>query len=125
MSYKSPIVGEQVTVSFRSVVGTDSFGDDVFEYTEPVVVENVLVNPFYSMQTGFTVVNLEEGHPQQSDVFLMLYWPKDFDHDMRGAHVVVRGIQFEVIGDPYRYTDANIPVNCDWNLVTKVVRYDG
>lgn len=148
------IVGETVYVSFRHLTGYDRFGDEVWEYdatpptpgtphtwgdllnmtwggdvsddstgddeTQALRVDNVLVNP-----STTTYDRITEGHPEGMRTDLVLYFPRDFDHDMRGARVQVRDDLYDVVGDPERYTDANLPASCAWNLVVKVVRHDG
>lgn len=118
--YGSPITGETVTLRLRQITGVDEFGDDVYVMTEPITVNNVLVNP-----STTTYDRIIDGHPEAIECDLVLYWPREFTADMRKAQVTVRGIDYVVIGSPTRYTDANLPYGCEWNLVTKVVRYDG
>ena len=83
-------------------------------------VENVLVNP-----STTTYDRVDDGHPEAIECDLTLHFPRDFDEDLRGARVTVRGTEYEVIGSPQRYTDANLPPGCPWNLTAKVVRFDG
>lgn len=101
--------------------GASSDGDDSGdESTAALQVDNVLVNP-----STTTYDRITEGHPEGMRTDLVLYFPRDFDHDMRGARVQVRDDLYDVVGDPERYTDANLPASCAWNLVVKVVRHDG
>ena len=154
MRYLTPkITGETVYVSFRTLIGYDEFGDEVWDYAEDIQtdnpdtwgdllrmswgggrtqnddvsptggliqVDNVLVNPSTTTYDRF-----EDGHPEQIECDLILYFPRDWDRDMRGARIYVRGVRYDVTGDPERYTDANLPQACDWNMVVKVVRFDG
>lgn len=146
------ITGETVYVSFRHLTGYDRFGDEVWEYdatpptpgtphtwgdllgmtwggdtstdedegTGALRVDNVLVNP-----STTTYDRIRDGHPEGMQTDLVLYFPREFDHDMRGARVQVRDYLYDVVGDPERYTDANLPSSCAWNLVVRVRRYDG
>lgn len=101
--------------------GASSVGGDSSDETAAALqVDNVLVNP-----STTTYDRITDGHPEGMRTDLVLYFPRDFDHDMRGARVQVRGDLYEVVGDPERYTDANLPASCAWNLVVKVVRHDG
>ena len=101
--------------------GASSDGDDSGnESTAALQVDNVLVNP-----STTTYDRITDGHPEAIQTDLVLYFPREFNHDMRGARVQVRGDLYEVVGDPERYTDANLPAGCAWNLVVKVVRHDG
>lgn len=145
----NPIVGETVRVLPRTLTGHDRLGDEIWSYgdepgadgtwggllgltwggalqgdrppqTAGVVVEDVLVNP-----STTTYDRVGDGHPEAIECDLTLYFPRDLDLDLRGARVVVRGDAYEVVGDPQRYTDANLPPGCRWNLTAKVVRFDG
>lgn len=149
--FGASITGETVYVSFRRLSGYDRFGDEVWVYdsTPPtpsrprtwgdllgmtwgrdpsnnsstptaLQVDNVLVNP-----STTTYDRITEGHPEGIQTDLVLYFPREFNQDMRGARVQVRGEMYEVVGDPERYTDANLPPACSWNLVVRVRRFDG
>jgi hypothetical protein len=115
----TPITGEEVTVRLRRAAGTDRLGDEAFRF-EAVTVGNVLVNP-----STTTYDRVDDGHPEAIECDLTLHFPRGFDEDLRGARVTVRGVEYEVIGSPQRYTDANLPPGCPWNLTAKVVRFDG
>ena len=67
---------------------------------------------------------VEPGRPHGMECDLTLYFPREFDMDVRNAVVTVRGEDYRVVGDPERYTDAALPLGCSWNLVVRVVRYD-
>lgn len=147
----TPIAGETVWVRLRTLVGHDRIGDEVWSYgdqtpsqggtwggllgmtwgaalagerpsPQPAGIreENVLVNP-----STTTYDRVDDGHPEAIECDLTLHFPRDFDEDLRGARVTVRGTEYEVIGSPQRYTDANLPPGCPWNLTAKVVRFDG
>jgi hypothetical protein len=117
------IAGETVHVRLRTLVGHDRLGDEVWSHGEEpadVRVENVLVNP------GTTTYDrTDEGHPEAIECGLTLHFPREFDEDLRGAIVSVRGTDYEVVGTPVRYTDENLPPGCPWNLTAKVARRDG
>ena len=67
----------------------------------------------------------DDGHPEALECDLTLHFPREFDEDLRRAIVSVRGTDYDVVGTPVRYTDANLPPGCPWNLTAKVVRHDG
>lgn len=52
-----------------------------------------------------------------------LHFPKDYEGDLRGCSVEVRGEAFRVVGDPQRTTDAATPGN--YNMAVEVTRADG
>ena len=52
-----------------------------------------------------------------------LHFPKDYEGDLRGCRVIVRGEPFCVVGDPQRTTDAATPGN--YNMAVEVTRADG
>lgn len=115
----TPIVGETVHVLLRTLAGYDRLGDEVWSHDD-VAVDDVLVNP-----STTTYDRKGDGHPEGVECDLTLHFPRGFDRDLRGARVIVRGTAYEVVGDPQRYTDANLPPGCGWNLTAKVVRFDG
>ena len=84
-----------------------------------LVVANALVNP-----STTTYDRNEPGRPHGMECDLTLYFPREFDEDVRGALVSLRGDTYRVVGDPERYTDANLPRGCQWNLVARVARFD-
>jgi hypothetical protein len=145
----NPIVGETVCVLLRTLAGHDRLGDEVWSYGEEappdgiwggllgltwggaldgerpqhvagVAVDDVLVNP-----STTTYDRKDDGHPEAVECDLTLHFPRGFDRDLRGARVIVRGVTYEVVGEPQRYTDACLPPGCRWNLTAKVARFDG
>ena len=52
-----------------------------------------------------------------------LHFPKDYEGDLRGCSVEVRGARYNVVGDPQRTTDAATPGN--YNMAVEVTRADG
>lgn len=80
-------------------------------------VDNVLVGP------GAPLSAAEPGRPHATQVSVTFYFPKGFDEDVRGALIACRGGVYEAVGEPERFTDANVPG--PWNLVVPAVRRDG
>ena len=115
----NPISGEIAHVQLRTLAGRDRLGDEVWSYRQ-ITLENVLVNP-----STTTYDRTDEGHPEAIECDLTLHFPREFDEDLRGATVSVRGTDYDVVGTPVRYTDANLPPGCPWNLTAKVARHDG
>ncbi len=141
------IAGETVWVSVPALTGIDDFGNEVWEHgkedpgtitwgdllsgtwgggsvpsrhrSDSVQVDNVLVNP-----STTTYDRVEPGRPHGMECDLTLYFPREFDMDVRNAVVTVRGEDYRVVGDPERYTDAALPLGCLWNLVVRVARFD-
>ena len=112
--------GDLLGMTWGGDTSNDNNGNDSGTSTSALQVDNVLVNP-----SSTTYDRIKEGHPEGIQTDLVLYFPREFDNDMRGARVQVRGELYEVVGDPERYTDANLPVSCSWNLVVRVRRFDG
>lgn len=52
-----------------------------------------------------------------------LHFPKDYEGDLRGCSIEVRGVRYNVVGDPQRTTDAATPGN--YNMAVEVTRADG
>lgn len=111
------IHGERVTV-FAQVKGSeDSYGVPSVEYRAQRAIENVLVAP-----SG--TADLEPGmHPDGDAVTLTLHFPKAFTGSLRSARLAVRGVMYEVVGDPQPYTDANVPGA--WNRTVQVRLIEG
>nr|DAK91787.1 MAG TPA: head closure knob [Caudoviricetes sp.] len=111
------IHGERVTV-FAQVKGSeDSYGVPSVEYRAQRAIENVLVAP-----SG--TADLEPGmHPDGDAVTLTLHFPKAFTGSLRSARLAVRGVMYEVVGDPQPYTDANVPGA--WNRPVQVRLIEG
>lgn len=120
------IVGWPIDIRYPSVVGQDSYGDDITEYSEPEHIENVLVKP--NSDTSMTAATRDawqQGHPEAIECDVIFYLPREYDKDVRGALIDFRGETYEVVGSPSRYIDENLPYECDWNLVVKGTRHDG
>ncbi len=111
----SIISGEAVTV--RNVSKAyDELGEPVGETATETTVANVVVAP------GATS-DLDSTRPEGVRVAYTLCFPKGADVSLKGATVTVRGTDYEVVGDPQRYTEDNTPG--DWNLTCEVTRADG
>ena len=111
------IHGERVTI-FAQVKGSeDSYGVPSVEYRAQRAIENVLVAP-----SGTT--DLEPGMRADGDsVTLTLHFPKTFTGSLRSARLTVRGVMYEVVGDPQPYTDQNVPGA--WNRPVTVRLVEG
>lgn len=111
------IQGERVTL-FAQVKGSeDSYGVPSIEYRAQRTIENVLVAP-----SG--TADLEPGmRPDGDSVTLTLHFPKTYTGSLRSARVDVRGVMYEVVGDPQPYTDQNIPG--PWNRPATVRLVEG
>lgn len=109
------IAGETVTV--RSAARSfDELGELAGETVTETAVDNVVVCP------GATV-DLDSTRPNGVTVAYTLCFPKGAGVSLKGATVTVRETDYEVIGDPKRYTEANTPG--PWNLTCEVTRTDG
>lgn len=109
------IQGEAVTV-IRTVWDRDELGDPIDPTEQREVVENVVVYP------GPTS-DLDASRPDGVKVAFTLCFPKTFTGELKGCSVEVRGTAYAVVGDPQRYTGANVPG--DWNYTAEVTRTDG
>ena len=109
------IQGETVTV-VRGVETFDELGEPTGVTDEREDVENVVVAP------GATA-DLDASRPEGVTVAFSLSFPKTYAGDLRGCKVVVRDDEYEVVGDPRRYTTANVPG--DWDMTAEVSRVDG
>ena len=109
------IAGESVTVR-TPTVSYDEHMEEVVTWDEATVA-NVVVTP------GATSDVLDGTRPDGTRVAFTLGFPKTFTASLRGCHVLVRGIECAVIGDPQPYTADNTPG--PWNYTAEVERVDG
>ena len=111
------IQGERVTL-FAQVKGAeDSYGVPSVEWRAQSVVENVLVAP-----SG--TADLEPGmHADGDSVTLTLHFPKTYTGSLRSCRVAVRGVMYDVVGDPQPYIDQNVPGA--WNRPVTVRLVEG
>lgn len=109
------IAGEAVTVR-TPTIGYDEHMEEVVTWQE-ATVQNVVVTP------GATSDVLDSTRPDGTRVAFTLGFPKTFTAFLRGCHVLVRGIECAVIGDPQPYTAGNVPGA--WNYTAEVERVDG
>lgn len=105
---------ETVIVKRRSQNGVNQIGEPVWEY-ESQNVAGVLVAPA-------TTSDVHDNHRFDGvRVTYTLYFPDTFTSKLRGAMVTVRGVDYQVVGDPDRFRDT--PTR--WNMVVTVGRVDG
>lgn len=109
------IAGEAVTVR-TPTVSYDEHMEEAAAWEE-ATVENVVVAP------GATSDVTDSTRPDGTRVAFTLGFPKTFTESLRGCHVLVRGIECAVIGDPRPYTAGNVPGA--WNRTAEVERVDG
>ena len=109
------IAGEAVTVR-TPTVSYDEHMEEVVTWQE-ATVQNVVVTP------GATSDVLDSTRPDGTRVAFTLGFPKTFTASLRGCHVLVRGIECAVIGDPQPYAAENTPGA--WNYTAEVARVDG
>lgn len=109
------IEGEAVTV-LTPAVTFDEHMDEVTEWASETV-EDVLVAPSSTSDADGTA------RPHATSVTLRLGFPKTFSASLRGCHVVVRGQEFAVIGDPKPNTLASCPT--PWWYTADVEACDG
>lgn len=111
------ISGEVVVViTHRAVGGTDSFGAPTTERLE-TAISDVLVAPARTTDVDGSI------RPDGDKAALTLHFPKTFSDELRGAHVIVRGKEYAVIGAPTYYTAANTPTR--WHMPVDVEAVDG
>lgn len=109
------IRGETVTVRAPTVT-YDEHMEQVEEWQE-ATVPNVVVAP------GPTANVAGTARPDGTRVEFTLGFPKSFTASLRGCRVVVRGIEYAVIGDPQPLTSGNVPG--PWDRTAEVEAVDG
>ena len=110
------IQGESVTVMTPEYT-YDEHMNEIETWSEQVV-DNVVVAPTTTSSTVSDTVR-----PHGTKAILNLGFPKTFDASLRGCHVVVRGREYAVVGDPQPNTAANCPT--PWWLSASVEAVDG
>lgn len=111
----SLIRGEPATV-VRPSAAYDDLGEPVDGEPERTEVADVLVTP------GATS-NMDASRPNGVVVEFTLGFPKTFQEPLRGCSVEVRGVLYEVVGDPQPLTPENVPG--PYNYTVEVTRADG
>ena len=109
------IRGEDVTVRRQTLTGYDDFHSPVYEWQAEDVSDAVIA-------PGATE-DLDETRPEGVSVTYTVHFPKSYTASLRGCHVVVRGEEYAVVGDPQAYTDANVPGR--WDRPVEVSAVDG
>lgn len=107
--------GETVTV----LTPTTTYDEHMEEVTtwERETVEDVLVAP------GSTSDVEDSVRPYGTRAVFTLGFPKTFSASLRGCHVVVRGTEYAVIGDPQPNNMDNCPT--PWWYTAEVEDVDG
>lgn len=110
------MVGEEVVVVSLSATESDPFNAGIPVRSE-MAVGDVLVCPASPED------EIEGNRPDGISSGLTLHFPKGYEGSLRGCKVVVRGVEYDVVGDPLPFTGKNTPTR--WNRPVKVVRVDG
>lgn len=113
------IQGESVTV-LTPTYTYDEHMNEVEEWSEQTV-ENVVVAPTSASASSGDVS--DTARPHGTKAILNLGFPKTFDASLRGCHVIVRGREYAVVGDPQPNTLANCPT--PWWYSARVEAVDG
>lgn len=110
----SLIPTETVTV-VRPAVTRDGLGEPTFG--EPTREEVACV-----VCPGATS-GMDATRPEGVAVAYTVHFPKTYAGDLRGCSVEVRGVAYDVVGDPQRTTGAATPG--PWDMSVEVTRSDG
>ena len=114
------IQGETVTVQARIFGRRDPYGNEIKEYEQPVKVAGVLCGRRTQRD------EYEGGRPYAFSETFTFCFPKSYKGDLRGALITRdQGDVYEVVGDPTRYTEANLPGLVPYNIKVEAVRRDG
>lgn len=111
----SMIKGVTVTLYERVAAGKDDFNKTIYD-ERPVEITNVLIEPVSSED----VIN--ERNLSGVNIVYRLAIPKGDAHEWRGCRVRLFEEDFEVVGEPVRGIEANIPL--EWNSKVVVKRYE-
>ena len=113
------IKGETVQVSFRQFGEVDALGNGSVTFSEPIEVADVLIG------RGETYNEVEDGRLYAVQAEKSFCFPRDWTQELRGALITFDGKTYQVVGEPMRITDANIPPGIRWNIKCQAVRHDG
>lgn len=110
--------GMTVIVRSRAQAGWDDMHDPVWgDWADEQAVDDVLYAPG---ATGDLAGNIRlDGVEVQAT----LHFPKTFTGTLAGKRVVVDGHEYQVIGDPRPYMDANTPTR--WDRPVELKEVDG
>lgn len=101
------IRGETVEVWVYTDQGRDALNNPVRAWRVEAVVPNVIVAPSSTSDLAGTI------RPDGVEVVLVLHFPKTYSAPLRGRRVKVRGVFYEVIGDPIAYQQDMTPGEWD------------
>ena len=110
------ISGCSVEVLRRSTGAVDAHGNEVPGEWVSEPVANVIPQP------GATS-DLEASRPNGVTVSMTFHFPKTYSASLRGCLVRYGGREYQVIGDPQQYLDANCPG--EWNRPVECGVCDG
>ncbi|WP_338325020.1 hypothetical protein [Bifidobacterium jacchi] len=105
--------GEQVTVTWRIDTGERDDGNNPIWAEESQTVADVLVKP------GAQANATDSTRPEGVSVALTCAFPRAWAYrPLRGARVTVRGLDYQVIGDPIPVDGGLTPTR--WNLLVEL-----
>lgn len=110
------IKSEKVILKEKTKIGTDSFGQDVFEVVT-VTIEDVVVGT----PSTTDIESAIEVYGKRLAYSLGI--PKGDTHNWIDAEVVVRGLPCKVVGIPLEYTEGSMPSWWKWNKRVDVEFY--
>lgn len=111
--------GETVTVLMPTQDGTDPFGNPKKDSSEEQV-ENVLVDPFVSLEK---IREFGAERPNSSRTSVRFHFPKGYDKRLCGCFICWAGRKYRVIGDPVPLPEYNTPG--EWNYPVDAEVCDG
>lgn len=97
------ICGETVEVWAYVDAGRDALNNPVRSWQVEAVVGNVLVAPADTSDVVSSV------RPDGTEVVLQLHFPKGYSASLRGRRVKVRGVFYQVVGNPVAYMEDMTP----------------
>lgn len=111
------IHGETVEVWAMSETGRDSLNNPVVSWALEATVSNVLVAPASTVDVVGSI------RRDGDEVILVLHFPKSYQAPLRGRRVRVRGVDYQVVGDPVSYQPDLTPGA--WNRPVNVGLIEG
>lgn len=109
------IKGETVVLINKTEIGSDPFGNPLYEETEIEVNNVILGNPSFDA----AVSDLQMFGKK---IAYVLAIPKGDTNNWQDTDVIIRGSRFRTYGFPLTQTPENVPGR--WNTQVKVERYE-
>lgn len=106
-------------VRVRVKTGKDRYGNETYEYSEPIAVEGCMFAPSSS-------INLDDDRPEGTKVSAIAYFPRGWAQKLQKAQVSVdKETWFDVVGRPIAYPCEMLPKTFPYDCQVRLKAIDG